>query len=607
MTFDEILLEILSEFIGGKNPNIEHYCEKYPQYGDAILSKFITAQFIKRSFEEEDLSGKQISDYIILHELGRGGMGMVFLGVQPSLSRLTAIKVLPPSFAYDKEALKHFQEEAKIIAKFNHPNIVPIYSIGEEKGINYIAMGYITGLPLTNIIESLKENEQACYLKARTIKELLQEAPTQKQDELQGSITIKRDPKSWDKSYYNFTATIGAEIADALSYAHQNGISHGDIKPSNILITNEGVPVIVDFGLSKSTKQIHTPKEPEFTGTLIYAAPEKIRENIINEKTDIWSLGITLYELLTFRNPFRESTVKKTVDKIKKSCPLPLRHYDKKIPAELEAIVLRCLENKPEQRYASVADISKDLNNYLESKPIKAKPIGRIGRLQKYIKRNPIIFLLTIAIIVFVITSTYLSFNFIINTWKNKAYTFYFSGKTDEAIKQCEKVLKFFPSEKKTLIIMGGSYYLKGEYEKALFYYKRALEIDSNYNETLLGIGDIYYDTGRYDDAVKYFKKAYELSPNDRTCLLSLADAYRRKRSFDEAIYYYGKGVLLDPEGLNIGKELVSLIEKEKKITNYEEISKYLSNISFNEQEIASIIEILKKAKKTQEFRKKRP
>ncbi|HEC92834.1 MAG TPA: serine/threonine protein kinase, partial [Candidatus Atribacteria bacterium] len=246
MDFDNILLEILNEFIKNENIDIEKYCNRYPQYKDALLDKLIIAKLIKQSFREEDLSGKKLGDYILLQELGRGGMGIVFLGIQPALSRLTAIKILPPSLTHNKEALKNFREEAKIIAKFNHPNIVPIYSIGNERGVNYIAMSYINGLSLKDIIEKIKDRKNIDTLKASNILNILQEGTVKKQKISQESITLERSPEFWNKSYFDFIATIGAEIADALNYAHRNGIIHGDIKPSNILLTKNAIPMIVD-------------------------------------------------------------------------------------------------------------------------------------------------------------------------------------------------------------------------------------------------------------------------------------------------------------------------------------------------------------------------
>lgn len=597
MEFDNILLQILDEFITGKKIDIEKYCKKYPHHKDAIISKFLTAEFIKKSFQEKDLSGEQIGDCIILQELSRGSMGIVFLGIQPALSRLTAIKVLSPSFSNDKEALANFQEEAKIIAKFNHPNIVPIYSINNEKGVNYISMGYISGLSLKNIIEKLQGNKQLPHLKATAIRDILHENYPEDQDISQKSITLKRGFKFWDKFYFQYIATIGAETADALSYAHQNGISHGDLKPSNILITHEGIPVIVDFGLSKDVKKLSLSEPKEFTGTLVYAAPEQIEKNILNEKTDIWALGATLYELLTMENPFRGATIEKTINNILKSCPPTLRHYNRRIPIELEAIILKCLEGKPKNRYRSAIELSKDLHNYLESKPIKAKPIGIIGRLSKWVKRNPVKFYLIVVIFLSILVTIPLSFKYTLNKWKRVADVFYDKGQYDMAIQQYNKVLRFSPSDIQILRYIGNSYYYKGIYKKALLYYKRALTIKPSYSTLLLDIGDVYRDTREFDKAIIYYKQALKLSPQNRIGWYYLGNVYQGKKSYDEAAYHYGKAVLLAPEDFDVIEPLVSVIEEEKEITADGKIKGYFRSINFNEKESYLLIEVLKKAK----------
>jgi len=588
--FDDILLQILDEYIVGKKVDIEKYCNKYPQYKNAIVSKFLTAEFIEKSFQEKDLSGEQIGDCIILQELSRGGMGIVFLGIQPALSRLTAIKVLPPSFSNDKEALANFQEEAKIIAKFNHPNIVPIYSINNEKGVNYISMGYISGLSLRNIVEKLQGNKQLHHIKATVIRDILQEPFSDDKNISQKNITLKRDLKFWSKSYFQFIATIGAEIADALNYAHQNGISHGDLKPSNILITNEGIPVIVDFGLSKNVKKLSSSKSKEFLGTLVYAAPEQIKENIINEKTDIWSLGATLYELLTLENPFRGTTIEKTVSKILKSCPPTLRHYNRRIPIELEAIVLKCLEEKPKNRYSSAIELSKDLNNYLESKPIIAKPLGRIGRLKKWIKRNPRIFAIIIITTIFITTSTYF---YTLNTWIKTADAYHDNGEYDKCIQMYTKVLKLSPKNIQAHLLIGDSHYWKGDYDKAIPFYEKALEIEPNQPYALLSIGNIYYDTNEFDKAIEYYKKTLILTPGERSCLLSLGATYRDKEMFDEAIYWYVKAILVAPKDLSVVEQLASLVKDNKAIKEKKEIENYLIDLGFTKKQALSIIKAL--------------
>lgn len=515
MSFDDLLLEILDKFIENGRVDIEEYCKKYPQYKDALLDKFRTAEFIRKNLREEDLSGKKLGEYLILQELGRGGMGIVFLGIQPALSRLTAIKVLPPSFAQDKDALRNFQEEAKIIAKFNHPNIVPIYSISDERGMYYIAMGYISGLSLKSIVDILKINKNPGKIRATVIKEILQAPPAEKQDISQKSITLKRGFKFWDMPYFKFVATIGAEISDALSYAHQNSIIHGDLKPSNMLLTNEAIPMVLDFGLSQNIKKLASSKSTEFSGTLAYAAPEQIKNNTINEKTDIWSLGVTLYELLTFKNPFLDKTVKKTADRISKGNLTPLRTYNKKIPIELEAIILKCLENKPENRYGSISEVAQDLNNYLELRPIKAKPDDIIKRIQKAIRRKPWIAVLSFSLVFVFIPLFYLSINLWMGAQVQDINRLLNKGRISDAFTLNNKIAKLsntFPS---------------------LFLHKY-WNAQSNYT-----IGTyLAREKHNYKEAIIYFQSCVNLSPPSHTydARVQLILCYDKLGLYDQAL-----------------------------------------------------------------------
>lgn len=594
MEFNDIFLEILNEYIKGNKSILEKYIDKYPQYKEKILSKIQTAEFIKNNLQEENLSGKKLGDYIILEELGRGGMGIVFLAIHPGLSRLTAVKVLPPSFVTDQEALNNFKNEAKIIAKFNHPNIVPIYSIDSKEGITYIAMGYVPGLSLQDIKERLKENKKK-ELKAIHVRELIEKTKLNKKDISQESITLKRGYDFWNKSYYCFIATLGKEISSALSYAHKNKIIHGDIKPSNIIINNEGLPMILDFGLSRDIKKETEEKGKDFSGTLAYSPPERIKENTTNEKTDIWSLGITLYEVLTFINPFRENTIDKTMKKVVNSNPPPLKSFNKKVPAELEAIIMKCLEKNPQERYSSMEELSNDFNNYLQSKPIKAKPINRVNRTFKWCKRNPKYSFLFIIIFLFVLTSPYFYFKYLIHNWFQKGATYFDQGRYEESIREYKKILKYMPNNIKTLADIGNSYYWQGEYKKALETYKKIYKIDPSYTQALGGIADIYFDMKEYNKAINYYKKALSSAPQDRWAWLALGAAFREKGDFDDAVFYYGKTVLMAPNDLAAVAVLDSVIKEDIGLKNNAETKKFLSSLDFSSSEINSLMKLLEK------------
>ena len=553
MDFDSVLLKVLDDFIDGKKVDVEGYCKKYPEHRQKLLSKLKTADFIKRNLQEEDLSGRKFGEYIILQELGRGGMGIVFLAIQPSLSRLVTIKTLPSSFVCDKEALKNFQEEARIIAKFNHPNIIPIYSFGTEQKINYIAMGYVSGPSIKNMIERLKIVKALNRIKASTIRDMVQTAPFEEKDISQKSITLKRGFTFWNQTYFQFVATIGKEIAEAMSYAHQNGIFHGDLKPSNILLTNEAIPLVVDFGLSKDIKKIAHSKSKEFSGTLAYAAPEQIKENLINEKTDVWAMGVTLYELLTLNKPFMDKDVKGIVDKILDQDPPFLRSFNKKIPIELEAIVFKCLDKKPENRYSSASELSQDLRNYLDEKLIRAKPIGPIKRLHKKAKRHPI---LTIAIFITsiaIIGSPLFMYNRYVNSMILLGGAFKENGDYLAAIGAYSKVLDLLPNtpltrEKRALVLTG--LYLSSlsmdKKEAMLVYLEMYIKLKPKDLHALSMLGNGYGLLGCANDgnpqyhsmSLKYGKKMLFLDPYNIDGILIYSRALMNLGQAEEAIEF---------------------------------------------------------------------
>lgn len=457
-------------------------------------------------------------------------------------------------------------------------------------------MGYISDQSMKSIIEIYKHNKEPWKLKSAAIRDVLQTPITDANPISQKSITLKRGLKFWDMPYYQFVATVGAEIADALTYAHQNGIVHGDLKPTNILLTHEAIPMVVDFGLSRNIKKIASSKATEFTGTLAYASPEQIKDNTINEKTDIWSLGVTLYELLTFRNPFSASTIKQTADKILKDNPPTLRNYSKRIPVELEAIVLKCLELNPRDRYGSIAELSRDLNNFLESKPTIARPVGLIKRTGKAIRRHPLISLLTIILACTAVMSTFLYFNKQISDSINEGVKCYNQGNDDKALfnyNRALELIKVVPfskyHQKEILCNIGDTVGHKGEYEKAINIYLEVYKGDPGYPQALLGLASTYEECGRYDEAIRYCNEGIKLYPNDRDNYYWLGKALAGKGLFDDAIEAYLKAVKLAPDDAETLNEIVSVLNK-KGVDDGGAITEYLTKKGLSTKQIRSAL-----------------
>jgi hypothetical protein len=602
---DSVLNDIIYEFIdkfSGSDADIEEYCKKYPSLKDKLQQRFRIIKLIEEGLKEEVWSGKRIGEYIIVEEIGQGGMGAVFLAIQTSLNRYVALKVLPFGLTLDNKAVKRFQNEAKIIAKFNHPHIVPVFSSGVEEGVYYIAMACIPGLSLNKIIEGLKHHSFH-EIRASTIKNIISTRPDfmrfnfdLKNSGLDESIMSQRDPSFWDNSYLKFILTIFSEVADALNYAHRNDIYHGDIKPSNIILTPEGIPMIVDFGLAKDMKAIATTQSKEFAGTIGYASPEQIRENMVDEKSDIWSLGVTLYELISLNHPFGGKTISEIIDKILNSEPPSLRKQIKKIPKEVEAIIFKCMEKNPKGRYSSMTMLREDLKNFMESKPIKARPVGIMNRMYKWIKRHPLISLLTFGLLLTLIIASSLFLNKKINDYINNGYTFYEEGKHDKALYSFNEALDFLKQipfskqrQKEVFYKLGDVWLGKGDHERAISYYKKAIEIDPKYSQAIVGLGDAYVELGFYDEAIKFYKSAIELSPNDRYNYYKLGRALTKKGSLDEAIKNYLIALRLAPKDSDTLGEIVSVINK-KGLYKNDEIKKYLKDMGFSNEQINSII-----------------
>ena len=273
--------------------------------------------------------GTTLSHYAIMRKLGQGGMGEVFLAEDTQLGRRVAIKLLRPETISDEHARKRLVREARAAATLDHPNICSIYEVGEADGCSFIAMQYVEGETLDARIKS----------KPLELKESL---------------------------------TIAAQIADGLAEAHSHGIIHRDIKPGNIMITSRGQAKVMDFGLarviagaveSEAETQSLLTTPGTIVGTMPYMSPEQVRDEVLDGRSDIFSFGVVLYEMLTGRQPFSAESPAATLSAILTRDPLPLARYSDGVPAELERIVRKCLGKDRERRYQTSRDVAIDLEN----------------------------------------------------------------------------------------------------------------------------------------------------------------------------------------------------------------------------------------------------
>jgi len=332
----------------------------------------------------------RIGDFVIEKRLGAGGMGVVYQAFQQSLNRPVALKVLPASATPDHTAVMRFHREARAAAKLHHTNIIAIYAEGEENGICYYAMEMLEGRSLDQVIKTLRKLRETGVDRSSFSTEALtvlsaaaEQCPAPRDGSHAGKSTA-------GGSYYDCVAHLVAEAAQALAYAHKHHVIHRDVKPSNLMLTHEGHLVLMDFGLARLVDEQRMTLTGAFVGTPHYMSPELITDQPerIDGRIDVYSLGATLYELLTLSPPFDGKRQEQITHKILHQEPARPRQLDDSIPVDLETICCKALEKSPARRYASARDMADDLQRYLNRYVIKAKKAGPWTWMVKFVSRH---------------------------------------------------------------------------------------------------------------------------------------------------------------------------------------------------------------------------
>lgn len=348
-----------------------------------------------RSSEESSKEGLPGNLWEILKLCGKsaGGMGVVYEAVQLSLGRRVALKVLPFAAALNAKQLQRFQTEAHAAAQLHHTNIVPVHAVGCDRGVHYYAMQVIDGRPLDAVIKELRVGAPTSPL-----------SPTA---DLKSSSTIlpnsvhntSRSIRPIDN--HRAMARLGLQIAEALEYAHEAGVVHRDIKPANLLLDGKGNAWITDFGLAQVSTDTGLTQTGDIFGTLRYMSPEQAagRRLDVDHRTDIYSLGATLYELLCHEPAFPGQDRQSLLNKILHEEPLPIRAIDKSIPEEIETIILKAMAKLPIERYTNAANLAEDLRRFLENRPILAQRPSLIDHGRKWIRRHPSVVWATVVVL----------------------------------------------------------------------------------------------------------------------------------------------------------------------------------------------------------------
>ena len=424
--FEQLADEFVSKLRAGLSPSIEQYALDHPEHASIIRSVFPSLVIVEKLSAKdatEPLDStlalaksqtaqnipRKFDDFHILGCIGQGGMGVVYEAIQESLQRKVALKVINPGASASVQNRNRFRREAESAAGLHHTNIVPIYGSGEDHGLLYYAMQLIHGSTLAQVIESLQSRmgttpSKDLHSSEQTLEAvdrlLLSKSPAST-IELKGSnsYVIEKDLQQFPtfeqlpKHYYRNICRLISKVANALDYAHQSGVLHRDIKPSNLLLDQSGTIWVADFGLARRDDLDSQTQTGEVLGTLRYMSPEQLAGKA-DPRSDIYSLGLTLFELLTLR-PGLDTPKRRLLDPSKYS-QLEFNAADRvSIPRDLQTIVLKAAALEPEKRYQRARELQEDLERFLEDRPILARRESLIESGIRWARRNPAIATLT--------------------------------------------------------------------------------------------------------------------------------------------------------------------------------------------------------------------
>jgi WD40 repeat protein/serine/threonine protein kinase/tetratricopeptide (TPR) repeat protein len=398
----------------GEQPDVEEYARRHPEIAE-VLRQVLPALYAmgpgqpeasSSSVALEGVAPGYLGDFRILREIGRGGMGFVYEAEQVSLGRRVALKVLPFAATLDAKQLQRFKNEAQAAAHLHHTNIVPVFAVGCERGVHYYAMQLIDGQSLAAVIRDLRRQAGLDGVEHATAGESSASGPGDPQRTTAYPAAVPAVPagetstlvaqalaterSTQRPAFFRTVARLGVQAAKALEHAHQMGVVHRDVKPANLLVDGRGNLWITDFGLAQFQSDTKLTLTGDLVGTLRYMSPEQALggRSVLDHRTDVYSLGVTLYELLTLEPAFAGTDRQELLQQVAFAEPRAPRRISKTIPAELEIIVLKALAKAPDERYATAQELADDLERFLKDEPIRAKRPSLVQRARKWTRRH---------------------------------------------------------------------------------------------------------------------------------------------------------------------------------------------------------------------------
>ncbi|HTU88532.1 MAG TPA: protein kinase [Gemmataceae bacterium] len=626
---DSVLAEVVEEFTNrlqrGESIDVESYVRKHPEHAERLrqllpalallddLGRSVSAVADSAVAESRECSlAGVLGDFRIVREVGRGGMGVVYEAEQVSLRRRVALKVLPFAATMDPRHLQRFHNEAQAAACLHHTNIVPVYFVGSERGVHFYAMQFIDGQPLSEHIHQMRRLEKKAPTAGEEMTAVYQSPPGEVASTPlpAAEMTPLTGEGRHSRAYYRKVAELGIQAAEALDHAHQLGIVHRDIKPANLLLDGRGNLWVTDFGLAHVQHgEASLTGTGQMVGTPRYMSPEQAlaKRVPIDHRTDVYSLGVTLYELLALRPAFTSEDRHELLRQIAFEEPAKPRRLERAVPAELETIVLKAMEKRPQDRYATAQELADDLRRWLLDQPIRARRPTLLQRAQKWLRRRPGVKWAAVAVLLVVAAAAVLS---TVVVQREKLRTQAALAAESKRRQQTRDALDAMTSQlmedwlsKQGAVLPKHKAFL----EKVLAFYEE-FAVDTGQDEpTRAGVAAAYMRVGiirnklglreaaetAYVSARQLFTQLIADFPTDPAYRKGLADSY----------YMFGEMLLLSGQRLEEAEEAfrASLPLRQQLAAELPAVPDYRHNLAYSHVQLGAALEHIDRLKEAEE------